>query len=108
MLEAIGTLSALPVGIVAPSHGLIWRAQPERIIGHYTKWAEYGTGKAEPEITILYGSMYGNTERLMNSVARGVADAGVRLEIFDAARTAVSYILPSLWSRRGVIVGAPT
>lgn len=108
VLEAIVKLSALPIGIVAPSHGLIWRAQPGRIIGHYKKWAEYGLGKTEPEITIVYGSMYGNTERLMNSVARGVADAGLKLEIFDAARTAVSYILPSLWSRRGVIVGAPT
>jgi anaerobic nitric oxide reductase flavorubredoxin len=108
VLDAIAKLSGLPVGIVAPSHGLIWRRQPEHIIGRYKRWAEYGAGKTEPEITLIYGSMYGHTERLMNAVARGVADAGVRLEIFDAARTHVSYILPSLWSRRGIIVGAPT
>ncbi len=108
VLEAIAKLKDVPVGMVAPSHGLIWRHQPEHIIGHYQKWAEYGAGKTEPEITLVYGSMYGHTERLMNSVARGVAEAGVRLEIFDAARTHVSYILPSLWSRKGIIVGAPT
>ncbi len=108
VLDAIAKLGGLPVRIVAPSHGLIWRRQPEHIIGHYKKWAEYCAGKTEPEITLVYGSTYGHTERLMNSVARGVSDAGVRLEIFDAARTHVSYILPSLWSRRGVIVGAPT
>jgi anaerobic nitric oxide reductase flavorubredoxin len=108
VLDAIAKLSGLPIHIVAPSHGLVWRRQPERIIGHYKKWAEYGSGKTEPEITLIYGSMYGHTERLMDAVARGVSDAGVRLEIFDAARTHVSYILPSLWSRTGVIVGAPT
>jgi anaerobic nitric oxide reductase flavorubredoxin len=108
VLEAIAKLSGVPVRIVAPSHGLIWRRQPEHIIGHYKKWAEYGAGKTEPEITLIYGSMYGHTERLMNAVAKGVSDVGVRLEIFDAARTHVSYILPSLWSRTGVIVAAPT
>ena len=30
------------------------------------------------------------------------------LTIFDAAHTHVSYILPSLWTQRGVMVGAPT
>ncbi|MBT7064799.1 MAG: FprA family A-type flavoprotein, partial [Verrucomicrobia bacterium] len=29
-------------------------------------------------------------------------------EIFDAARTHSSYMLPYLWTRRGVVVGAPT
>jgi anaerobic nitric oxide reductase flavorubredoxin len=108
VLDAIAKFRDIPVGIVAPSHGLIWRQQPEHIIGHYKRWAEHCAGKTELEITLVYGSMYGHTERLMNSVARGVSDAGVKLEIFDAARTHVSYILPSLWSRRGVIVGAPT
>jgi flavorubredoxin len=32
----------------------------------------------------------------------------VPLTIFDAAHTHVSYILPSLWTQRGVMVGAPT
>jgi flavorubredoxin len=28
--------------------------------------------------------------------------------VFDAARTHTSYILPALWTNRGVMVGAPT
>jgi flavorubredoxin len=45
---------------------------------------------------------------MMNAVAQGVSQAGVPVEIFDVARTHVSYILPQLWVRRGVLVGAPT
>ncbi len=44
----------------------------------------------------------------MNAVARGITAAGVPLQVFDVAHTHVSYILPSLYSRKGVVVGAPT
>jgi anaerobic nitric oxide reductase flavorubredoxin len=52
--------------------------------------------------------MYGHTEEMMNAVAQGLSRGGTALDIFDAARTHVSYILPSLWLRRGVMIGAPT
>ncbi|HUU50446.1 MAG TPA: FprA family A-type flavoprotein [Nitrospinota bacterium] len=108
VLNAIKKLKGLPIDIIAPSHGLIWRKDPKRIIDLYKKWAEYSTGDGEAGITLIYGSMYGNTEKMMNAVAHGISCAGVPLEIFDVARTPVSYILPSLWTKRGVMIGAPT
>ena len=108
VLGAIEKLSTLPVDVIAPSHGLIWRKDPSIIVNLYKKWAEYATGKTEPGITLIYGSMYGNTELMMDSVVKGISQANVPLEIFDASRTHVSYILPSLWTRKGVIIGAPT
>ena len=108
VLNAIEKLGGLDIQVIAPSHGLIWRDRPQDIIALYKKWAEYATGETEVGVTLLYGSMYGNTETLMNSVAKGISNAGVKLSIFDVARTHVSYILPSLWTQKGVIVGAPT
>lgn len=108
VLNAIEKLSGLDIQIIAPSHGLIWRDRPQDIVELYAKWAEYATGETEKGVTLLYGSMYGNTETLMNSVAKGISNTGVPVSIFDVARTHVSYILPSLWTQRGVIVGAPT
>jgi anaerobic nitric oxide reductase flavorubredoxin len=108
VLKAIEKLADVDVEVIAPSHGLIWRKQPQLIVELYKKWAEYATGTTEPEVTLIYGSMYGNTEKMMNAVAQGISSEGVPLEIFDAARTDVSYILPSLWTRAGVMVGAPT
>ncbi len=108
VLKAIDRLKDLPIEVIAPSHGLVWRKDPNRIVELYRKWAGYATGEAELGVTLLYGSMYGNTEQVMNAVAKGVSEAGVPVEIFDVARTHASYILPSLWLRRGVIVGAPT
>jgi flavorubredoxin len=108
VLEAMAKLASVPVDIVAPSHGLVWRRQPQRIIELYKKWAECAAGKTEPGITLVYGSMYGFTERMMNAVAQGISQEDVFLEIFDVARTHVSYILPSLWTKAGVVIGAPT
>ncbi len=107
-LKAIEKLSGTPLEVIAPSHGLVWRKDPAAIVKLYRRWAELALGGGEKGVTLLYGSMYGNTEKMMNAVAHGISREGVPVEIFDAARTHSSYILPSLWTFRGVVVGAPT
>jgi flavorubredoxin len=108
VVAAIEKLAAVPVNIIAPSHGLIWRQRPGRIIELYQKWANYATGVKEKGISLIYGSMYGFTESLTDAVARGLARTGIKYCLFDGGRTSVSYILPSLWTMEGVMVGAPT
>ncbi|MHB9031894.1 MAG: FprA family A-type flavoprotein [Anaerolineae bacterium] len=107
-MNAIKKLSPLAIDVVAPSHGLVWRRNPQQIIGLYQKWARLASEPAEPGVTLIYGSMYGNTEAMMNAVAEGISRCGLPLEIFDAARTHASYILPSVWTKSGVMIGAPT
>jgi anaerobic nitric oxide reductase flavorubredoxin len=108
VLSAIDKLANIPVDVIAPSHGLIWRKNPSHIVSLYKKWAQYASGETEPGVTLVHGSMYGNTDVVMNAVAQGISKAGVPYEIFDAARTHVSYILPSLWTKKGAMIGAPT
>jgi flavorubredoxin len=108
VLKAIEKLAKIDVRVIAPSHGLIWRKDPGRIVELYKAWSGYGETGGNPGVTIVFGSMYGNTESVMNAIAHGVANEGVDLEIFDAARIHTSYIIPSLWSKKGVLVGAPT
>ncbi len=106
--RAIEKLADVPIDIIAPSHGLVWRANPGRIVELYSQWASYASNRAEAGVTLVYGSMYGNTEKMMNAVAQGIADEGLPVDIFEVTRTHVSYILPSLWRYHGVMVGAPT
>ena len=108
VLGAIEKLKDLPIAVIAPSHGLIWRKNISLIVDLYKKWAEYASGPTEPGVTLLYSSMYGHTEIMMNAVARGISRAGVQVTVFDAGRTHVGYILPSLWTKSGVMIGAPT
>ncbi|MGD8967368.1 MAG: FprA family A-type flavoprotein [Anaerolineae bacterium] len=108
VLKAIEKLADVPVSVIAPSHGLIWRENPGRIVELYQKWAQYAGEPGEVGVTLIYGTMYGNTEEMMNAVAQGISSEGVPVDIFDVRRTHVSYVLPSLWTKRGVMVGAPT
>jgi anaerobic nitric oxide reductase flavorubredoxin len=108
VLKAIDRLSSLQIDIVAPSHGLVWRKEPARIIQNYKHWAEYAENGGETRIAVIYGSMYGNTTRLMESVVAGVRQENVAVEAMDVARTELSYILPHLLSSRGILVSAPT
>ncbi|NLV73994.1 MAG: FprA family A-type flavoprotein [Chloroflexi bacterium] len=107
-LNAIKKLGGIEIAVVAPSHGLIWRRDTKRIIELYRQWALLATNQPDPGVTLIYGSMYGNTEAMMNAVAQGISRAGVPVEIFNAARTHASYILPSVWTHSGVMIGAPT
>ena len=75
--NAIAKVSELPIAIIAPSHGLIWRTDPQRIIRLYSKLVDYATGPAGLGITLIYSSMYGNTERMMEVIAQGIADEKV-------------------------------
>lgn len=108
VLKAIDALKTLQIRIIAPSHGLIWRKHPEKIIKLYSKWATYASEPSEKGITLIYASMYGNTEKVMNAVAQGASKEGIPIQIFDVARTHVSYILPSLWKYQGILIGTPT
>ncbi|MBN2003436.1 MAG: FprA family A-type flavoprotein [Anaerolineae bacterium] len=108
VLKAIEKLKGVPINVIAPSHGLVWRNNPGRIVELYQKWAKYALEGPETGITLLYGTMYGNTERMVEAVASGVARAGVPVTIFDVRHIHVSYILPSVYTQSGVIVGAPT
>ncbi len=108
VIRAIDKLKAISIDVVAPSHGLVWRQNPGRIIELYQKWANYALRGPELGVTLLYATMYGNTEQMVEAVAAGVARAGVPLDIFDVRHIHSSYILPSVYTRSGVIVGAPT
>jgi anaerobic nitric oxide reductase flavorubredoxin len=108
VIKAIDKIKDIPIDVVAPSHGLIWREKPERIIELYKQWANYALEGPEIGVTLVYGTMYGNTEQMVEAVAKGVNRAGLPISIFDVRHRHASYILPSLYTHNGVIIGAPT
>ena len=103
--KAMAKLTDLPIKMIAPSHGIVWRANPQRIIDLYVDLA---ARKAQPGVVIIYGSMYGNTKNVVEYVAEGVKEAGVPVKILDFTRHHLSYLLKESWQNKGVILGIPT
>ena len=108
--RAIKKLSDAKVGLrmVAPSHGVVWRKDPLEVVDWYARLAGYATGPREKEITLVWSSMYGNTECMVETIRKAVSDAGVILHEIRIPQTHVSYVLEKAWRSSGVIFGMPT
>jgi anaerobic nitric oxide reductase flavorubredoxin len=108
VLNAIDKLSGFTINMIAPSHGLIWRSRPDVVIKKYKRYANYNNDFAEPEVCVIWGSMYGNTEVMLNSILKGVAKAGVHVHIHRVPNEDPSFILSDAYKSAGLIIGAPT
>lgn len=106
--RAVKKLSGLTVNVIAPSHGIVWRKNPRQIIDRYVRYASYAEGPAESEVTLIWGSMYGNTEKLLEAALAGLKEEGVPVHLHQIPQTHVSYILASVWRSTGIVLGMPT
>ncbi|MBS7527278.1 FprA family A-type flavoprotein [Fusibacter paucivorans] len=102
--RSLKKLAGLDIQIVAPTHGPIWRSNPGEIIGLYDKWSRY---EAEKGVVIVYGSMYGNTAKMADFLARIIAENGIKdVKVFDASKTHPSYILSEIWKYKAAVIGS--
>lgn len=106
--RGIEKLKGLDVRVIAPSHGIIWRSEPEKIVEQYKKLASYKNGPAEKEVTVVWSSMYGNTEQLLEQVLKGLSSENVPYHVHRVPQEHVSFVLASAWRSSGIIVGTPT
>lgn len=98
------TAAAIDIKVVAPTHGPVWRSHPSCIIDYYDQWSKAET---EEGVVIVYGSMYGNTQKMADFIARRLAEKGIKnIRIYDSSKTHVSYIISDLWRFKGVILGS--
>lgn len=103
--KALTKVSKMDIAVLCPSHGLIWRKNPQRVIDLYQKMAASGT---EPGVVIAYGTMYGNTRHSAELLAGWLKEAGVGTVILhDVAATDMSYIFADIWRYKGLLLGAP-
>ncbi|HZK33621.1 MAG TPA: FprA family A-type flavoprotein [Tissierellaceae bacterium] len=106
--KAIEKTADLPIKIVAPGHGLIWREDPARIIKDYGRYANYQSGTAKEEITIIWGSMYGMTEKAVNHITEILNNEDIKVNIHRVPQTDTGTILASVLNSTGVILAMPT
>ena len=104
--QALKKLAGAEINYICSTHGPVWHDNKERVIAEYDRMSRYAT---EPGIVICYGSMYGNTERAAEVIARAASQAGVKnIVMHDVSRTNHSYIISDIFKYEGLIVGAPT
>ncbi|MBQ7421406.1 MAG: FprA family A-type flavoprotein [Prevotella sp.] len=104
--NALKKLAGIKLDYICSTHGPVWHQYINKVIDLYDRMSKYET---EEGIVICYGTMYGNTERMAEQIARAASQAGVKnIVLYNISKTHHSYIIRDIFRYKGLIVGAPT
>ena len=99
--------ASLPIKMICPLHGPIWRENIGWFIDKYSTWAGYVP--EEKGLLIIYSSIYGDTASAMDKLAALAADRGVRnIHMYDASKTDVSVLVSECFRYSTIVVASPT
>lgn len=97
----------LPISMICPSHGILWKDSPMQIVNQYLKWAD---SYQENQITIIYDTMWNATRKMAEAIADGIrlADPDVKVKLFNSSRTDKTDIITEVFRSRAILMGSPT
>ncbi len=105
VVKAADKLKELPVKIVAPSHGVVWRKHIPDIVAKYQDW---GHGKSVSKVIIAYDSMWGSTERMARQILDGVASTGATGKLYKMSAADRSEVVRDMLEAGGILIGSST
>lgn len=104
--NALKKLAGVHLDFICATHGPVWHDYINKVVEMYDRMSRYET---EPGLVICYGTMYGNTERMAEHIARAASKAGVKnIVMYNVSKTHHSYIIRDVFRYNGLVVGAPT
>ena len=107
VMNTLRKAAALPIKMILPLHGPLWRENIGWFIGKYQTWASYVP--EENGLLIVYSSIYGNTADAMEVLAGVCAEKGVKnIHIYDASKTDVSVLVSECFRYSTIVFASPT
>lgn len=97
----------LPISMICPSHGVIWREEPAQIVGKYLEWAD---AYQENQVTLVYDTMWNATRKMAEAMAEGIfeADPAIRVKLMNAAKEDKNDIVSEIFRSKAVLFGSST
>jgi flavorubredoxin len=97
----------LPLDMICPSHGVIWRKNPVQIVKQYLEWAD---NYQENQISIIYDTMWEGTRKIAEAIAEGIGkqDVKVAVKLFNVAKKDKNDIITEIFKSKAILVGSPT
>lgn len=95
----------LPIKMIAPSHGIIWRKDPGKIINSYISWAK---GETKNKVVIVYETMWGATAKMAEKIASGIANQGIEVKLYDVTQSDRTEIITQMLTAKGFLFGSST
>ena len=97
----------LPLAMICPSHGVIWKNRPEQIVEKYLAWAN---AYQENQVTIVYDTMWQSTRKMAEAIADGIREVtpDTMVVIKNIVHDDKNDVITEVFRSRAVLVGSPT
>jgi flavorubredoxin len=95
----------LPVEMIGPSHGAIWRKDPMRIVEAYARWTAQETSL---KVVVIYDTMWESTDRLARRLVEAIASADLEVKLYHLRKSDNSQIVRDILDARVLLLGSPT
>ncbi len=99
------TEMGLEIDMIGPSHGVIWRKDPGKIIESYASWAKQETKK---KAVIVYDTMWNSTGKMAHAILEGLVEKGVEVKLYKISSSDKNDIISDLMDAKIVLVGSST
>ncbi len=103
-LKKVGELK-LEIDMIAPSHGIIWRTDPGRIIKAYDQWSRYEAGN---KVSVVYDTMWQSTEKMAKTMTEFFMGKGIEVKLMKLRQWHRSDIMAEILDSKAVCIGSPT
>ncbi len=104
--KALQKLTPLDIKIICSTHGPVWKEYVSKAVDIYDRMSRY---EGKEGAVVVYGSMYGNTERMAEAVAQGLTMGGIKNVILhNVSKSDASVILRDIFKYKGLLIGSPT
>ena len=107
VMNTLKKAATLPIKMILPLHGPIWRENIGWFISKYQTWASYTP--EEKGLLIIYSTIYGDTANAVDVLAAAAAERGVRnIHMYDASKTDVSVLVSECFRYSTIVFASPT
>lgn len=103
--KALKKIESLKLSAIASSHGRVWKSNINKVLHYYHMFASHSA--PNNQVMVLYGSMYGNTEKLISQVCSHLKISGIKVFKHHASFSHPSYILRDMFLSSGVVIASP-
>jgi flavorubredoxin len=95
----------IPIDVICPDHGILWRQDPGKIINAYTAWSRQEPGR---KALVVYDTMWHSTEKMADTIAETLGGEGVDVKLMKLRTTHRSDIMTETLDAGAILFGSPT
>ncbi len=97
--------SGLPVRLIAPDHGPVWRKDISGVLARTREWAAQ---KPTEKAVVVYATMWKSTEKMARAISEGLAEGGLQVRFLSMDAAHRSDVVYELLGAGALAVGSST